>query len=958
MKRAISISAAMSRRGIMGMMLAMALKPRLVFSATTIDSEALFSRPPASARPWVRWWWPGADVSEAEIGRELALLESGGFGGAEVQPFTSGLDMKDPQQKARIDRYATPAFFSLMRFAMEEAGRRGLLLDYNFGSAWPVGGGSATTPERALRELTMAVTEVKNGAVPVHLSLPSRTRKLGGLNKGDPQTAAWQKRFDAIDKIVAVIAVQGTGPDLVKPKAGLNLFPWRDVKTPGQLDPSTTLVLTDKLRADGTLDWAPPPGTWQIFVFKEYAADAGLLAAAGEGPQLTADHFDEAAFAAQAARVGDPLVASVGRDHAGWHGIFVDSLELMPDIYWSRDFLEEFRWRRGYDLTPWLPFILQPGWMQSWNQHYSPPYYEAGSAGDRVRADYRMTVSDLLIERFITPYVSWGRKAGVAVRLQAHGAPADILRAYGMADIPETEDLEESANPYFMRLARSAANLYGRSIVSAESLCWRDRPFSVTPAEMRQRADRIFASGVNRLVIHGFPYAYQEERWPGWHPFAPTGFSKGYSTFLSDRNPVWPGLTQLAAYLTRMQAILQQGRSVVPVALFLNEIGYFDGIETHGQHGNEVEAALIAGGYDYDRINAHSLATARMEKGALVTRGGARYEVLVLPAIDALRAETAEKIAAFARAGLPVFFVDRVPEREIGWLDHQQRDARVRAAMDGARSTGARPVAVASLVQAIRSAGADGNLRFRVPSPDLIFVEREIGGRHYYFIHNMAADGQDATFSTKRKGPVSQFDAMTGHIGGLPVTADGEWTHIGLTLGAGRSALIEIGGASRTPPRSERQVAEQMLPGDKWHLSVNGHASGGRPMAADVPLDGLKPWSSVPGLENFAGAGRYATSLSLPADWRGAGGKIVLDLGEVHDVAVVTVNGTALPPLIESPWHADISSLVREGANEIVVTVYNVPQNALIDRSRPGYRDLAMMPAGLVGPVKASLFRS
>ena len=42
-----------------------------------------FRHPAKKFRPMVRWWWPGGDVTDEEIQREIGLLDSAGFGGAE-----------------------------------------------------------------------------------------------------------------------------------------------------------------------------------------------------------------------------------------------------------------------------------------------------------------------------------------------------------------------------------------------------------------------------------------------------------------------------------------------------------------------------------------------------------------------------------------------------------------------------------------------------------------------------------------------------------------------------------------------------------------------------------------------------------------------------------------------------------------------------------------------------------
>ncbi len=195
---------------------------------------------------------------------------------------------------------------------------------------------------------------------------------------------------------------------------------------------------------------------------------------------------------------------------------------------------------------------------------------------------------------------------------------------------------------------------------------WKDRPYDVTPDELRRRADLIFAGGVNSLILHGHDYRLSDPKWPGWHAFQPSPFGLGFSTMFTQSNPIWSGVPTLARYLARTQAVLQQGTPVVPVAYFYGQTGYYVGIEDAGAGKQQAEKAFLGGGYDFDRINPDSIEGARVEGRMLVSKGGARYPALVLPPLDGIRAETAERIAGFAKAGLPVIFTDKAPSRDEG----------------------------------------------------------------------------------------------------------------------------------------------------------------------------------------------------------------------------------------------------------------------------------------------------
>lgn len=786
----------MAHRGFLGGACALAIS--LSFAAADAQTlEQRFEAPPKEARPRLRWWWPGAAVADDELRREIDLMDANGFGGAEIQSFSPNFVTLTPQERAVVNDYAEPGFFASLNVAQEAAKARGLTLDYTLGSSWPSGGGFAIPPERALVELAMAHTQVRGGQPgPLKVTIPSRTKRLGALNMldarvKDPAVADWGKRLDARARIVAVVAVKGSAPDLVPtgPTAGFKLYPWSDVAKSGTLDVPSQIVVTDRLKEDGTLDWTPPPGEWQVFVYKQYASDIGVLGASGRGPQLILDHMKPDAFAAHAARVGDPL----GRNPLAIRSTFVDSLELMQDLPWSDAFQAQFRKKRGYDLTPYLPLVLQPGWMQAWGEHYSLPYFDAAGhdTGERVRSDYQRTVSDMMFEGFLDPFVAWNHKHGTKAKFQAHGGAIDIIRGYGVADIPETEDLVHNGDPLFMRFARSAADLYGRRIVSAESLVWKDRPYDVTPDEMRRRVDLTIAGGVNSMILHGLNYRFHADDWPGWHAFAPSPFGMGFSTMFAEANPIWPAVKPLTTYIGRLQAVMQAGEPVVPVAYFYGQTGYYVGIEDKGAGLQAAEKAFLAAGYDFDRINPDSIGKARVENRQLVTTSGMRYPVLVLPALDGIRAETAETVARFAKAGLPVFFADHAPSREEGLADAARRDARVRRAIAAALRAGAKVVPADAVPQALRAAAIAPNLSFTGADPtNLIFVQRRVDGRTVTFLYNNGQQVRDAGIVLPDAGGITRWSAMDGSQTPVNARKEGAGTRMDLTLAPGESALL------------------------------------------------------------------------------------------------------------------------------------------------------------------------
>lgn len=900
-----------------------------------------------SSRPWIRWWWPGGAVETAELKREIDLLRAAGFGGAEIQAFNPAIPGLTPDERAHINDYANPAFFEHVRQCAQTALQDGTQIDYTFGSAWPSGGGFAVTPELALVELTPSVTSITAPVQgPIPLNLPVQTRKfgaMGGLDarNRDPRAADWKDRLQKRWKLIAIVAVQGTAA-----VAEGKTFRDSNVVTPGKIAPGAGILVTDRLQADGTLDWTPPaPGPWQIIAFKQFNVDSGVMAGVGEGPQLVLDHFNKAAFEAHAHRVGDPL-DQLGPAKKAIRATFIDSLELMTDLHWCDDFLDQFQKRRGYDLTGFLPYILQPGWMNPWSPRVSPPYFVSDDTGDRVRADYQAVVSELLIENFWEPFVAWNHKHGFKARLQAHGGPTDLIRAYGLADIPETEDLGGGGNTHHLRLPRAAANIYGRPIVSCESLCWIGKPYEVTPAEWLARANLLFVSGINELIVHGFPYALHRDKWPGWFPFEPSPFLSGFSSLISEANPLWAAVPTLNTYLTRAQGLLQSGANVVHLAVLITDIGY-------GSNAGEdkVEAwlqGLLDAGYDYDRISPDGLKKSHAKNATCVTPGGAVYSAVVVPALDGLAPVVLDALLEFAKAGVRIVFVDQLPHRSSSLNNPAVADATVRQGVTALQAAGAVVAPASGLAPTLTKLGAPSNVIFH--GKPCLFIEKRRGSETLFVFHNTAATPLALDCTVKARGYPTRLDPFTGNRTGMDASRTDTGTQLKVEVGPGEAAFILFGTDHIAPAKSFAVMATKPGP-DTWSLSVLGHGHRGRTVEtarADFTAQDL---STVADFSDFSGEAVYSTSFSVEGAWLRPHAKVLLDLGTVHDIVRVQVNGIACGTLIAPPFQVDITRTLKLGANALVVRVFNGPNNAMMDPKLPGLKNLTLKPSGLIGPV-------
>ncbi len=93
--------------------------------------------------------------------------------------------------------------------------------------------------------------------------------------------------------------------------------------------------------------------------------------------------------------------------------------------------------------------------------------------------------------------------------------------------------------------------------------------------------------------------------------------------------------------------------------------------------------------------------------------------------------------------------------------------------------------------------------------------------------------------------------------------------------------------------------------------------------------------------------------------------RLWIDLGEVKNLAEVTVNGKSLGIVWHAPYRMDVTSALKPGANQVTIKVINAWVNRLIGDQQPDattkytFADVKpykanspLLPSGLLGPVK------
>ena len=260
----------------------------------------------------------------------------------------------------------------------------------------------------------------------------------------------------------------------------------------------------------------------------------------GQGRIL--NHLDPDALGRYAGHVGGALEPAL---RGTTSGLFSDSWEVFPEGLWSAHLDPVFRDRFGYDLEPFKASI---------DEHPD------------VRYDYRKLLSDAAIEGFFRPYADICRRLGAVSRVQCHGAPADLLEAFALVDVPESEAL--LFETFFSAIPGSAAALGARPVVTCETFTciYGYAPWPAPSPhhgeekveDLKLMADAVFANGVNHIVWHGMPYN------------APGGSNTFYATTHVGPDSGFAGrLPAFNAYLTEAADFVKQGRTYTDVAVYL-----------------------------------------------------------------------------------------------------------------------------------------------------------------------------------------------------------------------------------------------------------------------------------------------------------------------------------------------------------------------------------------------------
>lgn len=733
------------------------------------------------------------------------------------------------------------------------------------------------------------------------------------------------------------------------------------------IDPEKVVDITNQVK-DGVLSWDVPEGEWVISRYGMLPTgvvnhpampwDTGY-----EVDKMNKDyinyHFDQF--------IGEILDRIPREERETWRIVVADSFEKGGQNF-TDNFLSLFQEQYGYDPIPFLPV-------------YEGKIVGNTSISDRFLWDMRRLIADKLAYNYVGGLRKKANENGLKLWLENYGTwgfPGEFLQYGGQTDEISGEFWSEGVfgdiGNIEVRAASSAAHIYGKNKVSAESFTSAGAAFSRYPATIKQRGDRFFTEGVNNTLLHLYIHQGTEDGKPGLN--APFG------TEFDRKNSWFSHLDLFTAYIKRINFMLQQGINVADVAYFIGE-------DTPKMIG-ETEPEL-PDGYQFDYINAEVLLTrASVQDGFLTLPDKVQYKVLVLPQLKTMRPEVLSKIKELVNDGLVV--LGPKPEKSPSLQNYPEADQEVKQVADelwGEIDGGQVKINDFGKGKIIDTMNLeevftllDYPADFHSAAHPVLHGHRTLGGIDIYFLSNQSTDTLefDASFRVTGNSKAERWDPVSGEIKNLFSSRAGqETTTIPLKFYPNESYFVvfqETGTPAKT--NDQNQAVENFPAPDQsieittpWELTFNDDPVKRGPSETIImkSLSDLSR-SADDRIKYYSGKINYATNFTIPISLLDEKNEVWLNLGQVVSMAKIKVNGEDAGGIWTYPYSTRVTPFLKEGTNSLEIEVVNTWVNRIIGDLQPGEKeqkvvpinnpwsgDSPLMKSGILGRVKMEVYK-
>jgi hypothetical protein len=723
--------------------------------------------------------------------------------------------------------------------------------------------------------------------------------------------------------------------------------------TPDDNGVTKVVDITDKMDANGNITWNVPKGKWKILRFGYSLTGKQNGPASPEATGLEVDKMDAQAVTDYFNTYLDMYKDASGGKHGlnGLDYLVTDSYEAEQET-WTRSMMQEFEHRRGYSIVPWMP-VLTGQVVKNVKESEQFLWDWRKTIGELEVENYYETLDKVLAQRGMKRYSESQENGrvymadGMAVKRHADIPMAAMwvrTPVGGTDNYMSVADIRESA---------SVSHLYGQKIVAAESFTTMGMggyAWAFGPEQIKPTADLEFACGLNRIVVHTSVHQPVDDKVPGLGLMIFGQWFNRHETW-AEQAKTWTD------YLARTSYMMQQGEFVADIAYYYGEDNNITGLITS-------DPPVIPSGYNYDYVNADALLNILVADGSQLksTKTGTTYRILALDRnCNRMSLPVLRKLDVLSRQGVLICGDKPTVKAELqgsqAEFDSLATDIWNRPNVCSGRDIGS----------VLKNHSVNPDFTYTTgDSTEMLFVHHTVDDGEFYWVNSRADKTENAILSFRISGKKPEiWHAETGVKEAASYQIVNGRTNVNVTLSPHDAVFIVFHDEATESDMTYPKKTNSLLLTLQAPWQVKFQANRGAP--AEVTFNQLVSYTdnSNEGIKYFSGAATYLNRFKLTRKQLKNDARIILDLGEVHNLAEVTVNGRNLGVVWKTPFRIDMTDAVKKGDNNIEVKVVNLWPNRLIGDLQPGVKekitytampfyqsDSPLQKAGLLGPVK------
>lgn len=648
--------------------------------------------------------------------------------------------------------------------------------------------------------------------------------------------------------------------------------------------------------------------------------------------------------------------------------------DVMP---WTKGFLEW--WERCGGAETDLPLL----WFDSEDSCPPPSGFHTS---DSVRCRFREAVNKRLGKTYYRQLSCWCQEHGIA--LTGHPAKSSDIGLLQYFQVPGQDLVYRWVGPEgdlaltgpdstMAKCSSDAARHAGKRRNANECFgcCGpRGNQWALTADDLKWFLDWMFVRGVNLLYPHAFFYSFAGELRFGERP-----------PDVGPHNIWWEDYRMFADYIKRMCWLMTDSRNTASIAILCEEN------DLPWKMAKELFRSQIEFNYLQENLLLSPDEKVTIKDGCLCIAEQS-YRLLLVESPRLLSPAMAERLQPFLRQGGQIILLDEEnsgmfpPDENL--LTISRTDDLIRV-LDGLEEKGGLPIRKLNLLPA---AGQIRISHLVKEGLELLLLVNE--GESAYCGHVLLprnAARQNLWIEKWHPWEGSCEAVRYALQDGCPLIPIRLERRESLILAMSMQAMqfpADVERTSRTETaaaafreshsaREESRTVTLELTGPIWSLGkitpFQGVVDAGRadpgacPQLPSSDNIRLSDWVEWPGMEHFSGTVEYgavlncraqADSANESADSANEPGasaaepdtiflpfcrkRVVLDLGEVHEIARLSVNGRQLRTQMWAPYRFDVTDVLKEGENTLRLEIVNAMANAM---------NHSGLPSGLIGPV-------